>query len=159
MSTTRNRRPRGRTKIQDAAEVIRWYNDGWTYQEMVDEYRRKYGIEMSVSGFSDFRARMGLKRRLVRSQELIPWRVAEQHRHTYDLSMLRAEARRRAGRKLLNGDDRRLERWLGWMRDNDVVIHYDPDTVDGFFYVPRRPGVDVDIIRKPERVESRAPRI
>jgi len=30
-----------------------------------------------------------------------------------------------------------------------LVVHYDADTEQGVCYVPRRPGVDLDLIREP----------
>lgn len=155
----RLKRVDGRVKVQDEQEIVRWYQDGWTYQEMVDEYRRKYNMEVSISMFSGVRRRLGLERRILRNQNLIPWIIAPAHRTAYDLNLLRMEARRREGRKLRNGDMGRLNKWLEWMADEGVVVHYDADTVEGFYYIPRRPGIDTDIIRRPERVESRAPLI
>lgn len=65
--------------------------------------------------------------------------------------MLRREARRRQGMEASETDEFRLGRWLaGLEEDQAFVVHYDPDTEAGFFYVPREP-TDDDIIRRPER--------
>ncbi|MFE0964047.1 hypothetical protein [Streptomyces fungicidicus] len=140
-------------KIQDEQEVIRWFEEGWTYAEMTEEYRQKYNIEMKPSAWGNFRYRKGLDRRIARDDELIPWAVKKEHRSLYPLMMLRLEARKRAG--LPNDEDKtkRLESWRAMLEEENAVVHYDPDTADGFFYVPREDGDD-DIIRRPERVTT-----
>lgn len=138
-------------KIQDEGELIRWIEEGKTYQWMVEEYRRKYNIETVPSMFSNFRRRKGLERRSVRNDDLIPWAVDEKHRWKNQAVMLRAAARQREGKPLNAQSLRALTSWLVSMEEQDLVVHYDPATEDGFFYVPRRPGVDMDLIRVPER--------
>ncbi|MFI2783089.1 hypothetical protein [Streptomyces sp. ALB3] len=140
----------GKRKIQDEAEVIRWFEEGRTYQWMIDEYRRKYGIDTVSSMWGNFRNRRGLERRITRDDDLIPWFVKVEHRQQYPLVMLRAEARRRDGRELTESSRTRLDSWRRMLAQEDVVVHYDPETADGFSYVPRRAG-DHDLIRQPAR--------
>ncbi|WP_404386635.1 hypothetical protein LL946_08700 [Knoellia locipacati] len=142
------------TKIQDEAEVVRWIQEGKTYQWMTDEYRRKYNIDTVPSLWSNFRRRKGLTRRIARNDDLIPWAVRPEHRWAYPLAMLRVEARIRAGLTLRSVDEQRLAMWHINLAEADAVVHYDPDTVDGWHYVPRRDGIDVDLIRVPERKTS-----
>jgi hypothetical protein len=71
--------------------------------------------------------------------------------------MLRTEARRRAGKQLRKEERVRLDAWLRRLARENIVLHYDPDTDEGWFYVPRRPGVDTDIIRVPERKTTPRP--
>ncbi|WP_263729944.1 hypothetical protein [Cellulomonas sp. SG140] len=139
------------SKIVDEGEVIRWFNEGRTYAWMSQEYERKYNIQTVPSMWGNFRRRKGLTRRIVRDDNLIPWHVLEKHRWSYDLAVLRMEARKRAGATLSPDDERRLELWHQRLAEGDLVLHYDPDTEEGFFYVPRRKGVDLDVIREPER--------
>jgi hypothetical protein len=63
--------------------------------------------------------------------------------------MLRAEARRRAGKELTEADVNRLKNWMEMIKEEDAVVHYDPDTEEGFFYVPRQEGDD-DLIHRPK---------
>ncbi|MDN3268279.1 hypothetical protein [Streptomyces sp. MA15] len=137
-------------KIVDEGEVVRWFEEGWTYQQMIDEYRRKYGIETVSSMWGNFRYRKGLSRRIARDDDLIPWAVKPEHRHQYPLAMLRVEGRRRAGMDLDGNAARRLESWTRTLAEENAVVHYDPDTEEGFFYVPREPQDD-DLIRRPRR--------
>lgn len=138
-------------KIQDEGEVVRWFEQGWTYDEMVDEYRRKYHIEIQPSAFGNFRRRKGLSRRITRDDELIPWYVKPEHRWAYPAAMLRAEARARAGKVLKPGEAERLSSWRERLDENNAVVHYDEDTEQGWYYVPRREGIDRDLIREPDR--------
>lgn len=144
------------SKIQNEQEVLKWFEQGRTYAWMVEEYRRKYNIETTISMWGNFRRRHGLERRLAWDDQLIPWVVELQHRYDYPILMLRKEARRRAGFPLPEGSDREVDAWLAGMKRDGTVLHYDPDTEQGWFYVPRREGVDKDIIREPDsRVTAR----
>lgn len=138
------------SKIVDEQEVIRWFKEGKTYQEMQDIYLEKYNIETVPSMWGNFRRRRGLARRITRNDDLIPWAVKSEHRWAYPVAMLRAEARRRAGFDLGMDTRNRLNSWLRTLDDDKLVVHYDPDTEDGFFYVPRLASDD-DIIRRPRQ--------
>ncbi|MFG2923869.1 hypothetical protein ACGFYA_20465 [Streptomyces sp. NPDC048305] len=145
----------GARKIQNEQEVIRWFEEGKTYQWMIDEYKRKYGIDTRASMWGNFRKRRGLDRRIVRDDELIPWFVKEEHRWAYPLAMLRAEARRRAG-TVTDADRARLTPWLEMLKENNAVVHYDPDTEEGFHFIPRQPEDD-DIIHRPDKKTTPRP--
>ncbi|MGM9381128.1 hypothetical protein [Streptomyces antibioticus] len=140
----------GARKIQDEGEVIRWFEEGRTYQWMIDKYKEKYGIDTVPSMWGNFRRRRGLDRRIIRDDELIPWFVKEEHRWAYPLVMLRTEARQRAGNPVTPADQGRLKTWKEMLEEENAVVHYDPDTEEGFFYVPRQAGDD-DIIHRPEK--------
>lgn len=143
-------------KVQDERELVRWYREGRTGAWVQDEYRRKYGVEVSENFFSNAIHKLrdrydDLEPRVARYDDLLPWRVREEHLYTYPAQMLRMEGRRRAGEQLAMGYQRRLDNWLGRLRADDLVVHYDPDTDAGFMYVPRRAGIDTDVIRDPRR--------
>jgi len=136
------------SKIVNESEVIRWFEEGRTYQWMIDEYKRKYNIDTVASMWGNFRRRRGLDPRIVRDTELIPWEVKPEHRWKYPLAMLRLEARVRAKAKLTKDEQGRLASWKEMLEEENAVVHYDPDTEDGFFYVPRTEG-DRDFIHPP----------
>ncbi|MGW2770170.1 hypothetical protein [Streptomyces sp. NPDC001275] len=143
-------------KIQDEQEVIRWFEEGRTYQWMIEEYKRKYHIETVPSMWGNFRRRRGLDRRITRNDDLIPWEVKEEHRYKYPVAMLRLEARVRDGRQLTANEQGRLDSWKEMLAEENAVVHYDPETDDGFFYVPRQEGDD-DLIHRPKRKTTRRP--
>lgn len=84
-----------------------------------------------------------------RTDELVPWAVKKEHRWAYPLAMLRAEGCRRAGQVVAESLLRRLDGWLATTASDNTVVHYDPATEEGFVHVPRREGVDLDLIRQP----------
>lgn len=137
------------SKVQDLGEVISWLEEGRTYRWMVDEYQRKYGISTTPSMWAAIRRRRGLTTRLVRDRDLVPWRVNPEHRHAHAAAMLRAEARRRAGRVLTPRTTTLLEAWRARLDREGTVVLYDRSSPSGWRYVPRRPGVDLDLIRDP----------
>ena len=104
--------------------------------------------------WSNFRHRRGLDRRIARDDQLIPWEVKTEHRHNYHLTMLRVEARKRAGLELRPTDVKRLKSWLDELSELNAVVLYDADTPDGFYLVPRKAG-DGDLIREPGRASER----
>lgn len=59
------------------------------------------------------------------------------------------ESRRRAGVSLTDMELARLEAFNDKLAKADLVIAYDPDTEEGFVFVPRRTGIDLDMIREP----------
>jgi hypothetical protein len=64
--------------------------------------------------------------------------------------MLRIQARKDSGRKIGKTLVRQAETWTtGLKQDNNSVVHYDPDTDEGFWRVLRRPGVDLWWVREP----------
>lgn len=87
---------------------------------------------------------------LVKKDPLRPWRIKVQHNQRYPLKMLRLVRKTRNGADLTKEEQKRLDSWLGEMRRADAVVHYDPDTEQGFWYVRRRPGADKDLVRDPD---------
>jgi hypothetical protein len=65
--------------------------------------------------------------------------------------MLRAVGRSRQGQKLPRTTQRQMEQFLALLAKEDSVIDYRPDTILGFYRVPRRAGVDLDLIREPNK--------
>lgn len=141
----------GKTKINSVDEVRRWYEDGLTYKEMAQLHFDKYGVEVTPSGFSALRQRMGWDPRIaVGETPLMPWKVVDHHRSSYIYLMLRREIRRRQGMPWSSGDsEEKLDQWLDGLRAAGAVVDYRPDTRAGFFLTYARPGVDDDIIREP----------
>ena len=84
------------------------------------------------------------------ADDVVPWTVAPQHRWAYPLSMLRVDARERAGDPLQPIERQRLASWLANLGDGDLVVSYDPDSAEGFGYSLRRPGIDTDLVRVPD---------
>lgn len=144
-----------RARIQDEEQVRRWYAEGRTYTWMSDEYERRYNITTTPTFWSYHRRRRGWSRRIVRDDALIPWPITPQHRWHFYFAVLRMEARRRAGASLAKADVSRLEVVKHELAERDLVVAYDPQTEEGFSLVPRRPGIDHDLIREPDDRQRR----
>ena len=140
------------TKIQDVQEVLRWFAEGLTYQQMSAEYLRKYDIEMTPTAWGNFRMRQGLPRRQAMDDGLVPWLVKPEHRNNYLLSMLRMESRRVAGLEMRADALGKLTSWKQRLRAADTVVHYNPDDLGGFSYVPRTAEDDGGLIRRPSLI-------
>ncbi|MFD7738070.1 hypothetical protein [Kitasatospora sp. NPDC059800] len=135
--------------VQDKEEAIRWLvEDERDYKWMVEKYKEKYNIVTTVSMWASFRHRNNLPRKISRDKELIPWEVKEEHRWAYPVVMLRFEGRLREGREISDYDKSRLASWKQMLEDDQLVVHYVPNTDDGFFYVPRE-ARDEGLIRRP----------
>ncbi|PVU82946.1 hypothetical protein DDP54_07940 [Cellulomonas sp. WB94] len=135
--------------IQDEAEVIRWLGEGRTYAWMSEEYERRYNVTTGAAVWADCRRRTVFTEQVGPDDGLVPWQVADCHRRAFAVAMLRMEARRRAGAALSPGDTVRLARWRREPDERGLVVSYDAQSDEGFGYVPRRPGLDPDLIREP----------
>lgn len=143
--------PKG--KIVDRGEVKRWYEEGRTYRWMVQEYARKYNVQITVAAFSELRRQEGWTKRYVHNEDLIPWKVEERHRYKGPAAQLRSLANRRAGVEMDDRRNRQLDAFLAELEELNAVVHYDPETEDGFFYVPREEG-DTDVVRRPRKTKT-----
>ncbi|WP_042800924.1 hypothetical protein [Streptomyces sp. C] len=137
------------SKIVDKTEVLRWFREEKTYAWMVEQYKEKYGITTTEPMWAAFRRRNGIDRRNTRSEDLLPWKLREDHRHLYPAMMLRTEGRQRAGKPVAADKAKKLASWKQYLEENNLVVHYDYDTEEGFFFVPREER-DTDLIREPE---------
>ena len=147
----------GASKIVDEQEVLRWFEEGKSYNWMCNEYLTKYNIETVNTMWSNFRSRRGLPRKIARNDDLIPWAVNLEHRQLYPLAMLRLEARRRDNFTLKSADTLRLDSWRESLRQSQTVVHYDAETEQGFFYIPRE-DIDTDLIHEPSSKTTARPR-
>lgn len=148
----------GAKKIVDEDEVIEWFHAGETYDWMIAKYLELYSTKTTRGMWSTFRSRKRLPRRNVRNTDLIPWKVKEEHRYEYPVMMLRAEGRRLdPNAELTPEDEARLKSWKAKLKEENVVVHYDPDHPDGWFYVKRQPG-DTELIHPPEKATGNKPR-
>lgn len=137
--------------LPDNATLLGMVARGMTQQEIADATYEKTGTRVTRAAVSAALARAGAPPMRSRYSELLPWRVRAEDDNHYALRMLRAEARLRAGGTLSDREYRRLTAWKAMLKENQIVVHYDPDVKNPprFFYVPARPGIDTDLIRTP----------
>lgn len=131
----------GLTDTQIAQLVGDMYGGDTPSHVTVINWRKKHGIVR----------RHGRQARLDHSKYR-PWRVRVEHtgdaieRRLYDYSRLRQ------GRRLDEKAQQRLDEFLDFLARHEVVVSYDPETEDGWFFVERDPERDDpdSIIRAPE---------
>lgn len=143
-------------KIEDRQEFVRLVRDKKMRNKDILAYYAERGIHLRPSTISMAKRRYGLDVREPHA-DLIPWLVHEDHRGLYAAKMLRLEGRRRRGDQLDADQLRYLENWKQKMADDGTVVHYEYDTDEGWFYVPRRDGVDQDLIRDPRLADDGTP--
>ena len=130
-------------KLADMAKTM-------THQQIADAVYAETGVRVNRSTVSAALSRAGLTNR-IRYSDALPWpRIKVEHNGHYVAQMLRAGARIQAGQDVMEALRARYESWSERMREEDAVIHYDPETADGFHYVKRRKGIDKGFIRNPK---------
>lgn len=84
-------------------------------------------------------------------RRLLPWKnIRDEHLR------LNVPRQLRAAMHLLAGDhqpplvEAQARRFVEELQRMDAVIHYDPDVEPYWFRVPRRPGIDLGLVREPE---------
>src|SRR5690606_34090819 len=141
------RGPRGR-KIADYEQMKRWLLEGHTHAKIAKMHEEKYGIAISRNTVAAFASRNNMPKRINSADDMIPWQIDERHQNSWAEKMLRAESRARKGMSVADSYGEHLSVWRANLREREAVVHYDPDTEQGFFYVPARPGED--LIRDPD---------
>lgn len=137
-------------KLPDSAELLSLRNQGWTYEEIADEYKVTPGaVYLQLRNAHATATHLDHKK-------LIPWTLAPEHRMARPAEMLRLLGRERAGQKIEPPAKKAmLDKWLKTLADQKVVVCYDPEKppneasrTGGFYYVPREPSDGDSIIRE-----------
>lgn len=132
----------------DDSEVEQLLRAGWSQMQVVRFYRTK-GVDVSQSAISQAITAGRIKVDTDRASGGVPWKVKPEHRQRHAPAMLRAQARLDAGLSIGVTRVPQVEAWRAGMEADNSVIHYDPDTKEGFRRVLRRPGVDLWWVREP----------
>lgn len=141
----------GRTKLVPAKDELRkMLSAGMSHGEIAQVVYERTGQRVTPAAVSVARLRYGLPAQAPKYVDALPWRVKVEHNTRYIARMLRAHARRKAGLPLPPETERRLDTWINTLKANNAVVHYQPNTEEGFFYVDPRPGIDRGLIRVPD---------
>lgn len=112
---------------------------GKTHKEIVEALASEDHIFVTPQAISAWMRRNGVELDS-RSRTGYPWRVAPEHRQMLPVRAIQWFNRREAGEEIPPGAARRLDSVLEKLRAHDAVFHYDPDTLEGWWTVPRRDG-------------------
>lgn len=127
--------------------LANWRDEGLTASQMAARIKEQSGVDVATGSVYAALSRAGLTNQL-RYDEWIPWSpIRADHVNAYPLLMLRLAARREAGHDLTELQNKKLDSWIDRLQDEGVVVHYEHDTADGWFYVPTREGIDTGLIR------------
>lgn len=144
MATTRRQPPTGAQRI-DYKMAEQMLRSGATQREVAE----KFGVTQAAISRAVTRGAIKHEYTSYAQGRSMPWHIREEHQNKYLARMLRAHHRKEQGLTSAPPLERMLESFLRSAEEQDFVITYDPDTEDGFFRVPRRPGVDdLPLIRR-----------
>ena len=140
----------GRRKMPSDSILEKWVEEGLDHDQIRQRIKDEFNEEVALSTVSGHLSRIGLTDR-VKYDDVIPWpRISIDHNHAYQLTMLRIAARMERGLPVRDVDRRRFERWAAELREQNLVVHYEYNSPDGFYYVAAREGVDDGFVRKPD---------
>lgn len=144
-------------KLPSESILRKWVEvEGLSHNEIVDRIKEQTGEEVSRSSVSAALSRAGYTQR-VRYDEEIPWpKIAADHNTGFQIFMLRTQARINRGLPVKPRDKERLEAWKKELKSKNLVVHYEPRSPEGWFYVKARPGVDTGLVRIPDDDEAQS---
>jgi hypothetical protein len=137
----------GQQKLDDN-EIEQLLRQGKTQLEVVAMYRDR-GVDITQSAISQAISTGRIKVNTDRNRGGIPWQLKPEHRHLHAARMLRTQARLDAGLEVGVTLLSQLVTWKEGLEIENSVITYDPETKEGFWRVPRRPGIDLGLVREP----------
>jgi len=142
----------------DKTTLRRWLREGLTQRQIAERWYDETGENCSRAAVGMAISRYGLKsaHAIERYDDLIPWQVQSVHSMHKHARHLRWLSRRRRGLPLNDEESRRLDSWLQKLETSNAVVHYDPDTPQGFWLVHREPEDGDDPIRRPREAERGA---
>lgn len=124
-----------RVKVPPKNVLERWLKQGYTQQDMADMTLAEFGDRVSRSAIGNALVRYGLAGEGRRFEKEVPWPINASHATAYPLRMLRLLGRRNAGIDLSDHEERTLDAWLENLRTDRLIVAYDPDDLQGFFYI------------------------
>lgn len=138
-------------------ELEEMANRGMTQQQIADvvndRNRRVHGLDfrpVTRSGVAQAFMRNCSPKRRPTYRDVNPWRAPNRYQRDHPVSMLRLAKRVENGEEIPEKDSRFLQSWLTELKRHDAVVSFDPDK-GGYFYAKRRPGIDLGLIREPNK--------
>lgn len=150
-------------KILPESEMRRWLRQGKSNAEIVRLLDEQHNIRVTRQAVSVWKKRAGLEMDgRYRQPRALPWRVKPEHRQLEPARAIRIQARLDRGQKVDPTELARLERAKEHLRriaaeqgwQTGAVFHYEEDTPQGWFVVPRRPEGDGVLTRTPQHMLS-----
>ena len=140
----------GRRKLPPDETLLRWKQEGLSFQEIADRASLVTGEKVTRAAVSLRMKAMGLGKTQARYLETIPWRVRPEHLNHHIPTMLRYEARVMRGEELPPDAAKRHASWKRRLEEANAVVDYMPQHPDGWVYRKRKPQDGDGVIRRPE---------
>ena len=83
-------------------------------------------------------------------EHAVPWTLRPEHVNTEPARAIRWYRRRELGLPLSDIETTRLDRVVAHLDHAGGVLHYEPTAPQGWVIAPRRPGIDLGIVRVPQ---------
>lgn len=136
-------------RLPDARALRNLREQGWT----LDQIGKEFGVKRAAVWSALNRG--GFVDRQPTYADVLPWKIADEHKALSIMRYFRLLAKKKAGQLLSDNDSQNLQNWLDQLEEHGVVIAYHPDAPPnaasqkgGFYYVPREP-TDKGIVREP----------
>lgn len=137
----------GKLPVKEVEALLR---AGMKQTEVVEFLASHRGISVTQGAISQAISAGRIKVDTKVSTGSIPWKLLPEHRHMHPAKMLRTQARLDKGLPVGPSLARQCHAWRAALEADGVVVHYDPETDEGFHRVPRRPGIDQWWVREPD---------
>jgi hypothetical protein len=143
----------GRARSMPDEQLLKsWFQAGVSYKQMVELWFEISGERASHPAMLGKCQRYDWyePRQMKHAGGLLtPWtNIRDEHTYLHDIQMLRKESARRAGHKFNETQNKRIDGYLKGLKEDDCVVMYRRDTIEGFFHVKRRKG-DEEYTRLP----------
>jgi hypothetical protein len=132
-------------------KVRRLVRQGLTPKQIAETLLAEDDIRVTPAAIGMWRKRQGIAPTMARHAALLPWKLRREHKDLWPAVQLRTEGMRRRGEKISPRQAKSLDDWIANLEAQNAVVHYDRDSENGFYNVPRREGVDLDLIRDPTK--------
>lgn len=151
----------GRAKaMPDEATLRGWYLDEHlSHRQMVERWYEESGERASTSGMlMKCKSFPWYKPRYMKHAGTpdLPWtNIRTEHAMAHDPSMLRKESARRQGKEFDEDTNKAIDAYLRGLLEDDCVVDYRRDTIEGWWHVPRLPtDAPGTYVRLPEGYEA-----
>lgn len=134
-------------KLLPDHKLQRWLAEGKSYGEIVRLLEEEDNIVVTRQAISAWKRRRGEEMN-PQPESAMPWRLRPEHRQMEPARVIRLWARRQRGDDLRPEDEARLTKAVAHLEAVGGVFHYNPDTAQGWWITPRRPGIDTGIVRE-----------
>jgi hypothetical protein len=136
------------SKILPDSLLVRLIREGKNDTQIRDYLREHESITVTRQAISAWRSRRGNPMRPM-VEKAVPWVLRPEHVNSEPARAIRWYRRRELGLPIDDNETTRLNRVVAHLDHVAGVLHYEPSQPQGWVIAPRRPGIDLGIVRVP----------